>query len=450
LHIPVIKGRNASLDDLKSSEEFILHTVEKGQTVWFIAQKYGVDVEDIYKYNPGSRQALIVGSIIKVPVGAEQNARLLSDTDGDFIIYEIKPGDTLYSLSLKYRIPINELLQYNPGIRNGILVTGTYLRIPHKENEGNDEFVAVPSFEQSPISIKEGDFIYHEIQPGQTLYSISRRYQTDVHDIKEANPDINPDELKPGYILRIPRPKKDIFSDSQQPEDEDLFDFHKVRRKETLFSISRRYDVDMDIIQKVNPQVDFSNLKKGVVLKIPTDRWFIMHHPGRDGGEAGFATLPEDSIRKMVLVAHDSLCVNAEQIGSVIRPVKVALLLPFDLRATQQANIIEKIQNGDTIKTERQNRIIARRSMVFEEFYEGVLIALDRLKKDGVNVELKVYDIASGSTSVESFLRVHEKVLSDVDLIIGPALSEKLKPISDFALKHQIKLVYPLSNVNPE
>jgi ABC-type branched-subunit amino acid transport system substrate-binding protein len=133
-----------------------------------------------------------------------------------------------------------------------------------------------------------------------------------------------------------------------------------------------------------------------------------------------------------------------------MRPVKVALLLPFDLDATQQANIIEKIQNGDTIKTVRQNRIIARRSMVFEEFYEGVLMALDRLKEDGVNVEFKVYDIASGSKSIESFLRANEATLSEVDLIIGPARSENLKSISDFTLKHKIKLVYPLSNVNPE
>ncbi|MGQ1889758.1 LysM peptidoglycan-binding domain-containing protein [Thermophagus sp. OGC60D27] len=448
LRIPVIVGRNSNDDELKKSSRFILHTIEKGQTVWYISQKYGVRVEDIYRNNPGSRQALIVGSIIKVPVVENRSVSPTQSIDDGFLIYEIKPGDTLYSLSHQYGVGIEDILQYNPGVRNGILVTGSLIRIPVKKQETRGQ--GTVSSENKASHITGDKYIYHEIQPGQTLFSISRRYQTDVDEIKYANPGLNPNELKPGYMLRIPRQEKQIQEINAPQEEDDLFEFHKVRRKETLFSISRRYNVDMDILKTVNPQVDYSNLRKGVVLKIPTDQWFVLNHPGQPDQQEEISLFSRDSLLLLGMVDRDSLCNSNGGIGSVLRPAKMAILLPFDLNATDKANMVEKIKNGDTIKTVRQNPILARRSMVFEEFYEGVLLALDQLKEKGINVEVSVFDIASNRLTMKEFLNVHQEELSAVDLIIGPARSENLKPISDFAAQHEIKLVYPLSNVNPE
>ena len=63
LHIPVIKGRNNDVSQIEDSNEFVYHTIEKGQTLYFLSRKYNVTIDDIKKYNVGADQNLIIGSI---------------------------------------------------------------------------------------------------------------------------------------------------------------------------------------------------------------------------------------------------------------------------------------------------------------------------------------------------------------------------------------------------
>ncbi|MFO8001243.1 MAG: LysM peptidoglycan-binding domain-containing protein [Marinilabilia sp.] len=455
IRIPVIEERNTNRDEIESSEDFILHTVEKGQTVWYISRKYDVDAEDIYRNNPGADRQLTTGSIIKVPAQKKVKGEKADEKDqeGRFREHEVKPGDTLFSLSQRYNVSVDDIIQYNPALKTSSLRIGSIVRIPvSDEKKPQDGELAAEDEDQDTSKtsyIEDEDYIYHEIEEGQTLYSIGRRYQVEPEKIEENNPDITKDSLEPGYMLRIPRDvdvdEKETVS-ADQPDEEDLFELHRVRRKETLFSISRKYDVDMETIREVNSDVDFSNIRRGTRIKIPKDQWFAQRYPGRSESEEEAPT--EDSRAKGPVVSSDSICINSEGIGRE-RPARVALLLPFDLDKTEEANIKEKVEDGDTIRTERKERVIAKKSRVFTEFYEGVLLALDELKKQGIKVDLSVYDIAPNSADVEHVLKSNSE-LRDVDMIIGPARSDDLKPVADFAAEHDIKVVYPLSNKNSE
>ncbi len=445
IRIPVIEGRNESLEKIEESEDFILHTVEKGQTAWFISRKYDVDIEDIFEYNSGAEDQLIVGSIIKIPQKKEEVKPEKTRDNGEFSYHEVQPGNTLYSIARKFDISVDGIVEHNPALRSGSLLPGTVVRIPRHPAPGKQQSELTKTTDQGIIQGK--DFIYHEIKPGQTLYSISRRYQVDIEDLQDANPDVDTDDLEKGYMLRIPRHLSGEISDSDQPQsDKDLFDRHKVRRKETLFSISRKYNVDMETIRRVNPDVDFSNLKKGVELKIPLDQWFVQNLSGIEEKKDKEKEL-HDSLKVEAFIPKDHLCENTEGIGHD-RPARVALLLPFALDETEEANIIEKIENGDTIRTARKNPVIAPRSRIFAEFYEGVLVALHELKERNINVDLSVYDISQRNGDVAFVLNSNPE-LKEVDMIIGPARSDDLDVVSRFSIKHQIKLVYPLSNVNP-
>jgi LysM repeat protein/ABC-type branched-subunit amino acid transport system substrate-binding protein len=234
----------------------------------------------------------------------------------------------------------------------------------------------------------------------------------------------------------------------QKQEEQDLFEKHKVRRKETLFSISRRYNVDMETIRKVNTEVDFTNLRKGTELRIPNDQWFVQNYPASSDEEKQIVSEDSDSLDIGIFVPEEGLCINDKGIGHS-RPIRVALLMPFALDETDAVNIKEKVQGGDTIFSVRKDRIISRRSRIFVEFYEGVLLALDKLKKKNVNVDLFVYDISPDTEKVKLVLDSNPE-LKNVDMIIGPARSDDLPVVSEFAMKHKIKLIYPLSNVNPE
>jgi LysM repeat protein len=432
IKVPVIKGRN------KSDNNYILHSVEKGQTVSFISRKYGIEPEDIYAHNPGSEKQLINGSIIKIPVKEVQK------NDDAYIHHKVQPRETLFALAQRYNVSVDDIILHNPALKAGELHIGSIVRIPKKAvSKDSDE--ASKSSDNVGI-IEDDQYIYHEIQPGQTLYSIGRQYQVKDTRIKEMNPDVDPDDMKPGSMLRIP--KNDIELSIKDEDDQNLFEYHRVRRKETLFSISRRYNIDRETIRKVNPDVDFSNLNRGVELKIPNDQWLIQNYPGHGKEDKKSSAVADESPRIATPQPSDSLCVNHEGIGHK-RPMKVALLMPFALNETEQANIITKVEQGDSTKTERKEPIIADRSRVFVEFYEGVLLALDKLKKREISVELSVYDIAPNTAVLKRVLNTNPE-LQNVDLIIGPARSDDLAIVSDFSIKHKIKVVYPLSNVNPD
>jgi LysM repeat protein len=441
IKIPVIEGRNDNKNNMARSGDFILHTVEKGQTAWFISRKYGVDVHDIYEHNAGSEKQLIVGSIIRVPVKKEEPRQEQQKDEDQFIYHEVQPGNTLYSLARRYNVTVEGILQNNPGLRSGSLLPGSLVRIPRVAEFA--ETAASSTKEDAGVIQGEG-YIYHEIRPGQTLYSISKRYQVDLNTIRDANPDVDTNDLKPGYMLRIPRDSEQQVATSE--DQQNLFERHKVKRKETLFSISRQYNVDMETIRKVNPDVDFSNLKKGTELNIPMDQWFVQNIPGVEEHDEMVAGVP-DSLKVERFIPAKNLCDNNEGIG-FSRPAKVAVLLPFALDATDEANVIVKVENGDTIRTPRKYPVISRRSRIFVEFYEGVLLALDKLKEENVNVDLSVYDITQNNGNIELLLNSNPE-LKEVDIIIGPARSDDLDVVSEFSIKHQIKLVYPLSNVNP-
>ncbi|WP_291856748.1 LysM peptidoglycan-binding domain-containing protein [Marinilabilia sp.] len=444
VRIPVIKGRNDNKTNIERSENYILHTVEKGQTAWYISRKYDVDVEDIYEHNAGSEKQLIVGSIIRVPIIKEDIDPDKQSVDKDFLYYEVQPGNTLYSLARRFNISVDDILDNNPALRDGSLLPGTLVRIPRVVDSAD---AAVQTGGTKEGMIQGEAYTYHEIRPGQTLYSISRLYQVDLAVIRDANPDVDTNDLKPGYMLRIPRQQKDeSLASGQSAKDQDLFERHKVRRKETLFSISRQYNVDMETIRKVNPDVDFSNLKKGTELNIPKDQWFVQNLSGVDGEGKVAGTFP-DSLKIERFIPSQYLCDNREGIGHA-RPARVALLLPFALDATDEANTIVKVENGDTIRTPRKYPVISRSSRIFVEFYEGVLLALDELKKQNININLSVYDISQHNGNIELLLKSNPE-LKEVDMIIGPARSDDLEAVSKFSIEHQIKLVYPLSNVNP-
>jgi len=448
IRIPVIEGRNSSIDEIEASGDFILHTVEKGQTAWYISQKYDVGLEEIYKHNPGAEKQLTTGSIIKVPSDEIKGKKqeVANQKDKRFRQHEVKSGDTLFSLSQRYNVTVNDIIEHNPALKTGVLQVGTIVRIPKSGAISADKDSEPDTSAASFISGDE--FNFHEIREGQTLYSISRKYQVDIEKIKEINPDIDPNDLEQGYMLRIPKVDEEAVA-SKKPKEDELFDFHRVRRQETLFSISREHNVDMETIREVNPDVDFSNLKRGTDIKIPKDQWFTQKYqrlskPDEKDKDSGRSVWMERSLQLSV----DSMCNNPEGIGKD-RPARVALLLPFALDKTDEANIREKVEDGDTIQVEREDRIISGQSRIFAEFYEGVLLALDELKKQNIDVDLSVYDIAPSLTTVKDVLQSNPE-LKNVDMIIGPARSDDLELVSEFARKHKIKTVYPLSNKNPD
>jgi LysM repeat protein len=447
LRIPVISGRNTSEGELDQSRTFFYHTVEKGHTAYFVSRKYDVPIEVVYENNPGTEDGLIVGAILRIPVERKvpldqvsaqvtrQPAIIEPQKDSKYAYYTIKPGDTLYSLARQYLVSVETIVEANPALRSGVLLPESEIRIP------KTDFVADTTRRaDSEVGfIQSGDFLYHSIVPGQTFFSISRLYQISVEELRAANPGVSQDDLKVGYMLRIPR--EDVEDDVAQIEQDDsrLFKTHRVRRRETLYGISRHYHVDIEVIKKVNPNVNFKDLDNGTRLKIPTDAWFSNQTIRALAGTKDSVAFPVPKDQTYVLPTD---CSRNSVLG-YREPIRVALMLPFGANEVRSGSF-----SGDSLQLSRDARMSTARAKLFTEFYSGVLLALDTLKQRGINIDLSVYDIAPDSVALKRVLQ--DPSLKEMHLIIGPSLAHELPLVSAFSREHHIPLVYPLSNTNPE
>ncbi len=101
------------------SDEFFLHTVERGQTVYSISVMYKVKVDDIYRSNPDSKNGIKAGSVLKIP-----------QISGSYYYHTIQPKETLYSVSKKYQMKGADIIQANPGLSIQTFTIGKTIRIP--------------------------------------------------------------------------------------------------------------------------------------------------------------------------------------------------------------------------------------------------------------------------------------------------------------------------------
>ena len=114
----------------------------------------------------------------------------------------------------------------------------------------------------------------HKVKSGETLEQIASRYMVTPYDIYTLNPDAKK-ELRVGSVLIIPESKVDTAEKATIVKELSGFEEHKVKRRETLFSLSKKYNVEEADIKKHNPHLYSEDLKKGETIKIPLYRKVI-------------------------------------------------------------------------------------------------------------------------------------------------------------------------------
>ena len=438
-----LQAQNNNLSTKKvilNGREFYLHTVQQGEGLYRISVNYGVSRQEILQVNDDISEDLKIGQIIRIPViSGQKSDSQETNKSGSYTYHTVEKGQTAFFVSRKYNVPLEVIYDNNPGSRE-VLSEGAILKIPSGQ----------PFFEK-PVSTQTNndDVVYHTVQPKETLFALSREYNTTVEKIIEANPVLQNSALTIGSTIKIPKNQvvtasintNSPVATQQSTENDKLFIYHKVRKKETLYGISRTYGVDENSIKSHNPSVNFNNLKVGEQLKIPTEAWFAQQKAPQiqipdNNISIAEETISNDNTDAQIVIPT---CTNTT-LGYEI-PIKVALMLPFSAREAQR-------YFSDTISSSTTSRNAALRSKPFIEFYTGMLLAIEVLKKQGVNINLQVFDISAESNAIQNALNNSE--LQNVDLIIGPGVTNELPQISAFSNRHSIPLVYPMSNANPE
>ena len=297
-----------------------------------------------------------------------------------------------------YGVSQSDIIKLNPGSDEKIFI-GRTLRIP-----------------RSAANIQKET--YHTIETGETLYRLTVKYNVSAKAICDANPGLSAENFRIGQVIRIPsttEPQTMVPVETQSstvvannnilgPVESRCRDMHKVKRKETVFSISREYGISEAELIAANPELKGENkIKKGTFLCIPYPK-----------------AQTEQNIQSQAIPTDSELFRENRKKTERFSTIKAAVILPF----------------LDGVSKSESSRMV--------EYYEGLLMAVDSLKRTGTSIDLYTYNSGPESASLNSILGKSE--MKDMDIIFGPLYQQHIKPLAEFAKKQDTRLVIPFTS----
>ena len=327
---------------------------------------------------------------------------MAQNTSGHFL-HTVTKGQSLYSISSMYNVPISDIVKLNPG---------------------SDERIKVGQALKIPQTSAENQVVFHTIQAGETLYKLSVKHGVSVERICRANPGLSVKNFRVGQVIAIPpkskatsevttqtpAPAPQVQTTPSEPLKPKCRDMHKIQRKETVYSISRMYGITEEELMAANPEIKNKKLKKGKYLCIPYAQKKVVETPKAP-------TQQEDST-----LTDAQLFDKNKKESKKIATIKAAIVLPFNT-------------DGTGTKDEQVRMV---------EYYEGFLMAVDSLKEKGVSIDLYTYDSGKTTASVKQILNKPE--MKTMDIIFGPAHADQVKPMAEFAEKNNLRLVVPFTS----
>jgi len=447
-------------------KDFYLHFVKKGETLFAIARAYNVTVDDIFRVNPGSRDGVAPGKILKILHKTEPAQDILKNpliSRRLFFYYIVKKQETLYGISQKNGVTIDAIKAINPDLGE-YPRTGETLKIPYLKDEAITR------------EANRGESsIIHTVQKGETLYGIAKTYDVTIGEIKNANPGLT-DALDTGASIVIPN-QESITETEEQPDkksDSPGIIEHEVVLGETLYSIASKYAVSIDSLKKYNPGL-ISYISPGQVLIIPpvySHIEYIVHKPANRQSLAGISEMYEVELEELEKLNPEikrkakrgrtvkipvepreetEVRNHTEEEEMEAEPVKdlehcfegnfhksntynIALMLPL---------FLEEIDSVDFDKEKDFDELVNLVSFRFLNFYAGFKMAVDSMINKGMKLNLFVYDVDNDIKKAEKVLYASE--LSSMDMIVGPFYLNSFRKVADFANTYQIPIINPLS-----
>lgn len=186
------------------------------------------------------------------------------DNGKEYYLYEVKASDGFMAIGRKYGIAYKDIIDANPEAVEKGLKVGQILRIP-----------IISGRNSSAQEISSDTFIYHKVEPKETLFFISHKYDVSASDIIKHNP-AAADILSIGMELKIPKSSIiEVSSDTYVIATEEFqtngeYLYHTVKPSETAYSISRKYSIRTIDLAEANPGMNYSELVIGEQLRIPT------------------------------------------------------------------------------------------------------------------------------------------------------------------------------------
>lgn len=370
--------------------------------------------------------------------------------------HTVESQDTLDSIARLYGVTPNDILALNPDVENQLSVD-VVLVIPNAVQNNNlrtTEVQEVISYKihrvkrketlfsiakkydvsveeikqhnqrllESPLQIKDKLYIpkyktktiavtpqalkIHTVLPKEGKWRVAYKYGISVLELEALNPGLGP-VLKPGQKLNVPN----IQFTAEQDITDERFDYYKVLPKEGFYRLSKKLGVTKDSLEQLNPGLAETGLKEGMVLKVP-----------------------KESINNIDVTAMETTLLNNQL--QYFEPKSIALLLPFK---TNSVNFSSSSIAKQQIQRDGYIRIAT-------EFYAGVEMALDSAKRLGISTNLEVFDTQADVKTATQLIQ--NKDFSSYDLVLGPITVPNSVAVAKALAKTNTVVVSPFVKLN--
>lgn len=228
---------------IPTNETSFLYIVKSGDTLYSISRKYNISVNEIKRVNNLTNNIIGVGEQLRIPINS-------NGSSDDYIVYTVKVGDNLYSISKKYGVSVDSIKNIN-NLNSDLLSIGQKLRIPN-------------------IVDSDDDYFGYVVKKNDTLYSIAKKFNMSVNELMRIN-NLETTALSIGQVLNVINNSNNEsnlgMSCYGEGYVEPRYELYTVVRGDSLYSISRKFNVSIDSLRNLNNLTN-DNLDIGDVLKI--------------------------------------------------------------------------------------------------------------------------------------------------------------------------------------
>jgi LysM repeat protein len=384
---------------------------------------------------------------MKYPVIAAFLLMMLSAplfAQADYIKHKVLKKETVADIAKKYKVTPYDIYRLNPDSKNGIK-ENSILLVPKHSKPAPSEPVKEKTTKVANTT--------HEVQAGETLYSIAKKYNVSFDDIKKANEGNAGDALKIGQKIIIPVKGSAVAAQVKEAKKAEAktpppsYFYHTVAAGETKYSIAKQYGMTLQVLEALNPEAK-DTLAIGQKLKLdknaviaketqpepvaanvpdfvqemyvnyqvkPKETLYSLAKNARMTEEELMVLNPElrDGVKEgMIIKMRVGAGTGAKTVADLSKTLKkssakeIAILLPFNLPKAE----------SDTARTNRLRK--DRFLNMTLDFYAGALMAIDSAKALGLPVKVRIYD--SKETRTSSDVASLKGSLSSASAVIGP------------------------------
>lgn len=197
-----------------------IYTVQKGDSLYSIANKFNTTVDKLKSLNNLSTNTLSIGQVLKLP--SPKDVTIPPSNEPTKITYQVQSGDSLYKIATKYNTTVDKIKKAN-NLTNDLLSIGQILTIPTTSETEN---------------IPNPDFFTYKVVSGDSLYSIAKKYNISVDKLKTAN-NLTSNLLSIGQTLKIPVENNDKKT-------------YVVKSGDSLYSIAKNFNTTIDNLKRLN------------------------------------------------------------------------------------------------------------------------------------------------------------------------------------------------------